>query len=373
MFRGEFNSLIINIKQLITLIYLLMVKYDKMILKRIIKSIFPKKFFVVKSQIIFYLAYIYEYITYYKFNLNNFNKDYKKNKIQLKKINFVSSRGFLNYFVINPFQEESLSIYNNNNTYYIPTDAIEIFIKKYLPNIQNKFKIITGNSDLAVDYKIDKILTLLNNKYLIKMYSQNLLIRHKKLMNLPIGIDLHSRFSINRRGPGKILPKPFENIFIKTIKIKKIKKNKIYCNFHFRLNLSRKDCLKKIPKNLCVFQNKKITQAQTWREIKKYKFVACPDGNGVDTHRFWETVLLGSIPIILKTNKLISLYKKMPVIIVKDWNIINHNFLKKKYIKLKNKKFNYNILFMKYWINLIEQNKVKQNKKMTYKSFIKFI
>jgi len=342
-------------------------------IKNFLRKIFPKKIFILRNQLKYYIFYIYEIIVYYKLNLKTFNKDYRINKIQLKNIKFISSRVFLNNFSPNSFQEESLKIYKKDNIYYVPTDAIEIFIKKYLPKIFNKFIIVSGNSDTSVNRKIKNINTLLNNKYLEKMYSQNLLINHNKLINLPIGVDLHSRFSLNRRGPRKILPKRFEKIFIKTIRMKSIKESKIYCNFHFRLNSSRNKCLKKIPKNLCVFQNKRITQEQTWKEIKKCKFVACPDGNGVDTHRFWETILLGSIPIILKNNKLISLYKNMPVIIVKDWNKMDNKFLEKNYNQLKYKKFNFNILLMKNWINLINQNKVKSNKKILYKSFVNLI
>ena len=342
-------------------------------IKNFLKQKIPKKILIFRNQLKYYLFYIYEFIIYYKLNLRKFDNDYKKNKIQLKNIKFISSRVFLNYFSTNSFQEESLKIHKKDNIYYVPSDAIEIFIKKYLPKIFNKFIIISGNSDRSVNRKIKNIQTLLNNKYLEKMYSQNLLINHNKLINLPIGVDLHSRFSLNRRGPRKILPKRFEKIFIKTIRMKCIRESKIYCNFHFRLNSSRNKCLKKIPKNLCVFQNKRITQEQTWKEIKKCKFVACPDGNGVDTHRFWETILLGSIPIILKNNKLISLYKNMPVIIVKDWNKMDNKFLEKNYNQLKYKKFNFNILLMKNWINLINQNKVKANKKMLYKSFVNLI
>jgi hypothetical protein len=38
------------------------------------------------------------------------------------------------------------------------------------------------------------------------------------------------------------------------------------------------------------------------RLSEKYKFVACPQGNGIDTHRFWETLYRGSIPVVLQSN-----------------------------------------------------------------------
>jgi hypothetical protein len=33
-------------------------------------------------------------------------------------------------------------------------------------------------------------------------------------------------------------------------------------------------------------------------QMAQHKFVLCPRGNGVDTHRLWETLYMGSIPIV---------------------------------------------------------------------------
>jgi hypothetical protein len=34
--------------------------------------------------------------------------------------------------------------------------------------------------------------------------------------------------------------------------------------------------------------------------VEKHRFVVCPRGNGIDTHRFWETLYRGSVPIVLR-------------------------------------------------------------------------
>lgn len=33
----------------------------------------------------------------------------------------------------------------------------------------------------------------------------------------------------------------------------------------------------------------------------RYRFVACPEGNGLDTHRFWEALYRGSVPVVLNS------------------------------------------------------------------------
>jgi hypothetical protein len=56
---------------------------------------------------------------------------------------------------------------------------------------------------------------------------------------------------------------------------------------------------------------------------ERFKFVACPRGNGLDTHRFWETLYRGSIPIVEFSpwsNKLKA--EGIPLVQVKSWNPI---------------------------------------------------
>jgi len=36
--------------------------------------------------------------------------------------------------------------------------------------------------------------------------------------------------------------------------------------------------------------------------IYNHKFVICPEGNGIDTHRLWEALYMGTIPIVLRSN-----------------------------------------------------------------------
>jgi len=47
-------------------------------------------------------------------------------------------------------------------------------------------------------------------------------------------------------------------------------------------------------------------------------FVAAPWGHGLDTHRFWEALMMGSVPVVL-SSPLDVLYKQFPVIILQSW------------------------------------------------------
>ena len=79
--------------------------------------------------------------------------------------------------------------------------------------------------------------------------------------------------------------------------------------------------------------------------------VVCPEGNGIDCHRVWETLLLGRVPIV-KKSKAMNHFSDLPILFVDKWNEIEDlNLMKKKYELVKNnsiKKLNF-----KYWRDLI--------------------
>jgi hypothetical protein len=58
--------------------------------------------------------------------------------------------------------------------------------------------------------------------------------------------------------------------------------------------------------------------------MSEYSYVAAVRGNGVDTHRLWESLYRGSIPVIkrdLWANSLIQY--NLPISLVDDWDEIN--------------------------------------------------
>ena len=58
------------------------------------------------------------------------------------------------------------------------------------------------------------------------------------------------------------------------------------------------------------------------RMMRRSKLVACPRGNGIDTHRFWESLYLGALPVILKGNRLSS-QADWPCLEIDSWQEVN--------------------------------------------------
>lgn len=95
-----------------------------------------------------------------------------------------------------------------------------------------------------------------------------------------------------------------------------------------------------------------LTPSEHRKSLAKFGFVACPPGNGEDTHRTWEAMYLKSIPIVLSsalTDKCSEL--GLPVWIIDSYDeLINLNEpeLIEKYNSMKSK-FDSPALWMKYW------------------------
>jgi hypothetical protein len=88
-------------------------------------------------------------------------------------------------------------------------------------------------------------------------------------------------------------------------------------------------------------------------DVASSKFEVAPRGNGLDTHRLWESLYLGTIPIV-KTCSLDCLYAGLPVLIVQQWSDVTEEFLERKYKEFSAQTFNLEKLSMDYWAKEID-------------------
>lgn len=93
------------------------------------------------------------------------------------------------------------------------------------------------------------------------------------------------------------------------------------------------------------------------REISQSKFVICPRGNGVDTHRLWESLYLGSIPIVKYEKTYHDNFLDLPILFIEDWDQITEEFLNGKYEQIINSEWNMSKLNISYWEQEIVLNK----------------
>jgi hypothetical protein len=61
-------------------------------------------------------------------------------------------------------------------------------------------------------------------------------------------------------------------------------------------------------------------------QILSHRFVLCPPGNGVDTHRMWEVMLAGAIPVALRSQAM-EPFRDLPILFVDDYREVTRELL----------------------------------------------
>lgn len=226
-------------------------------------------------------------------------------------MNFITGNGFKNlaHFIFDEHGfRQNKTVTNETPIFFVKTDYVDYFFSNtLLPKY--KFKLITHNSDYNID---NKYLNYLNYYYLDKWFAQNINFVHDKLIPIPIGIA-NSEW-----------PHGNTDILQKVIDIKYEKEQLIYANFNIRTNPNqRKYCLANIPNEFV--ENNVSFETYLTKTAKAY-FTICPLGNGIDSHRIWESLYLRSIPVVENTYNITYMSKKynLPVVVIEDWKLFRY-------------------------------------------------
>ena len=202
---------------------------------------------------------------------------------------------------INNYIENKKVIFCYNSSRF----SLELLIQK-LKYMKNPFKLIFHNSDKNFN---DKHLILLEKLPLLQcIYTQNMDVVHEKVFPLPIGLA-NAQWS---HGNSKIHREVYETPIRKT--------KEVYFNFSIGTNKKkRRECFNAI-KSKGIRWNNDLPYRKYLLELKKHKYAICPEGNGIDTHRFWECLYMDVIPIC-KKSILTEYYSKIfPVVLLNHWS-----------------------------------------------------
>lgn len=179
-------------------------------------------------------------------------------------------------------------------------------------------------------------------KNLIKWFGQNIDVEDEKIVSIPIGLE-NSMWFPEVKKQEKILNKSYEE---------KNYKNLLYVCHNIRTNPPERLEPYDIFKNKSWVTMEYGTNGNNFDnyldKLFTHKFVLCPEGNGTDTHRTWETLYVKSIPIE-KRNLNNRFYTDLPICFVDNWSDINEEFLNKEYERITNTKWNLEKLDFNYW------------------------
>lgn len=89
-------------------------------------------------------------------------------------------------------------------------------------------------------------------------------------------------------------------------------------------------------------------------EMSRHRFVLCPPGNGVDTHRMWEAMVAGVIPIVLRSVAM-KPFEALPLLLVDSYDEVTRPLLCAAWERLQFDPEQQPLLHERYW-----QSKVRE-------------
>lgn len=268
--------------------------------------------------------------------------------------------------------------------------AISIFIKtepsyvayfasKVAPRLSRSFILVTGDSDYAIDNNFrNSIEQITRQGKFVAWYAQNLNFKHDRIFHLPIGLNYHSFWhNVDFWREGRYIHPMHQEaeLFDVLMKSKSFKEREIkaYCNWHFFLDRGdRQRCLQEVHPEARYLEPERVSRLQTWINQCIFGFVISPEGAGMDCHRTWEAIALGSIPI-LKKNPVTPVLEGLPAIIVDDWKEVTPAFLSQQAAVFQNMKFDYSKIWLAYWKGKFSESEIFVWPPMTIDEFRLFL
>jgi hypothetical protein len=245
-------------------------------------------------------------------------------------------------------------LYDNIQTgdiVWLPGRFVEQFAYEVFPNISQQFALLINDargsdesfpSDCFKQLDIEQFIA---DPRIIHIFAQNCDYQGSsgKVSHIPIGIDYHT---IGYRGGGwgeKGSIRDQEEVLEKIIALSKPTKDRkklafvdfhhsdtMHAGFnrHLQFGEDRKSIFQKLLSTKLVEHGDWMKRYALWQKKSEYAFSISPHGNGLDTHRTWEDLVLGCI-VIVKSSPLDPLYEGLPVVIVNDWSEITSDNLDK--------------------------------------------
>lgn len=168
--------------------------------------------------------------------------------------------------------------YTDNQSIFVKTDYIRQFFQEFKGT--KPYVLVTGLSDYSPStfFSDQELSVIMEKQEITEWRAQNLCTAHPKMKHLPIGLeDTPSKIAFCEKYRDELRAVP--------------KKDMVYSNFTPDNNPHERNCFASDLHERTDFENYMWTMAG-------YKYVMCPMGNGIDTHRFWEAQVCGCIPIV---------------------------------------------------------------------------
>ena len=245
------------------------------------------------------------------------------------------------------YQRKQLNISDGDTVFCVNSSLELLFHHVKGENLKN-LTLITSQTDDKISKKNIKKLP----KQFSRWYSINVDCTDPKLISIPLGLS---------NGYDKNLDLDDNLINIDLNSFTKRKENLLYLSFEDNTNIRHRSGLKNYFSQFkwakILYKKNEIVQYEN--DLRISNFVLCPQGNGIDTHRIWETLYCGSIPII-EDHIGFNQFKNLPIMFVDDFYKISEKSLENFLDTLQVKDLD--IIDFDYWKNeIFKKNNDSEN------------
>lgn len=187
---------------------------------------------------------------------------------------------------------------------YVCANMLPIFFSLILPNLKRPIVIITGTTDENITKEIG---LLAENPIIAHWFAQNVDTRHRKITPIPIGIANEN------------WPHGSKDAITQVMSDTVGKQELCYMNYKLtnqgiRLELARKF----IGQPFIKLEGQK-PYLEYLRALKSCDYCLSPPGAGIDCHRTWESLYMGTIPLV-SAGPWMSSFDDLPIVAVADWS-----------------------------------------------------
>jgi hypothetical protein len=186
-----------------------------------------------------------------------------------------------------------------NHWWFCKTDHLELFFADLAP--EGELVLFTHNSDQAIG---ERHRALLERPNLVAWFAANADLRHPKLHAFPLGVanPYWPHGDIDELRRAQALPPEKTRLFDTSFSLRTNPDERGRCVAATGLD----------PEPAKPF-------ADYLRDLRSSWFCLAPRGNGIDTHRTWEALYLGTIPVVTRS-VLTEQHADLPLVVLDDWS-----------------------------------------------------
>jgi hypothetical protein len=142
----------------------------------------------------------------------------------------------------------------------------------------------------------------------------------------------------------------------------------VYCNFSLNTHPVRSDVWDAVrgksfvhSEHMGEYRNYSLSHDAFYQQLRSSKFCIAPRGNAIETFRMWDSMYVGTIPIVVREAKFYDELEGLPILLLESYNdfsCLNEAELNQIYSEFLKKDWDYDKLRIEYWRARVDASRI---------------